>query len=189
MTDNKSGCCCGGHSHHHEHTHGGGCCGGHCHHHDHSHGGCCGSAQDIDVDPIPLDGLSEAEIQFLQDLVAHQYFPVAQFVLTSSTTDEFESVALSPVFVTDTKDTMEQIKNLGARLQALADKGFITLDYDIPLENYDYEEYFESEVFAYFKSTVEEAKTKPGFLGDTATIETGSMAPTDGCILSISGIL
>ncbi len=126
--------------------------------------------------------LSETEIHFLTHLVQYKYLPVAQFVLKSSKESDFESIAFSPVFITETSDTMEQVRNFGAKLKSLEDRGFLTLDFDIILTGYSYDEYYNSNVFSYFKSTVEETKGKENFLGDVATIQTGSICPTEYCI-------
>ncbi len=163
-------------SHNHEHKHTEDCCHGHHHDHgsscscSHDHHDCCSHIQ-----KGKLSELSDAEQHFLEHLALYKCLPVAQFVLKSSKEGSFESVALSPVFITETTDTMEQVKNFGEKLKNLEAKGFITLDYDIPIKDYSYSEYYESELFAYFKTTVEEGKNKTSFLGDVATIETGSM--------------
>lgn len=57
--------------------------------------------------------------------------------------------------------------------------GRITLDYGYALSGYSYEEYQNSTLFAYFSKTVEEAKGKSGFLGDTPVLEFGSIAPVE----------
>ena len=150
----------------------------HCHEHEHACGCGCSSSRE---DSSP-EKLSETEIHFLYHLVESHYYPVAQFILKSSKESDFESIALSPVFITDIKDTMEQVKNCGETLKMLEEQGFLTLDFDIPLNGYSYEQYYNSELFAYFKDTVEKGKEKENFLGDIAIMETGSIAPTDKCI-------
>jgi hypothetical protein len=55
----------------------------------------------------------------------------------------------------------------------------ISLDYDIPLQDYDYTQYTKSALYSYFKETVNEGKKNPGFLFDTAEIELGSIALTE----------
>ena len=61
----------------------------------------------------------------------------------------------------------------------LEEKGYLTLDYDYPLEGYPYTEYRQSDLYAYFCRTIEEAKGRPGFLGDTPVLELGSIAPAE----------
>ncbi len=158
-------CGCGGHHHGHHH-----------HEHDH-HGGCCGKHKNP-----KLEDLNDHEIHFLNHLLGYKFMPVTRFVVKSSKESDFENVVLEPVFVVEESDTMEFVKNFGNKLQKLENLGFLTLDYDIPLDGYNYNEYHNSEIFAYFKNTVEEAKGKDGFLGDIPEIECGSIAPTEKCI-------
>ena len=66
----------------------------------------------------------------------------------------------------------------GALLRRLSDLGLLTLDYDRPIADFDYSLYTESDLFAYFVRTIDEARGREGFLCDTAEIELGSMAVT-----------
>ncbi len=143
--------------------------------------GCSGNQNRCCGGKLTANALDDNEKHFLAHLLERLYLPVAQLVLKSSKESSFTCVTLSPVFIINVSDTMDQIKDFGKMLENLEEKGFITLDYDIPLDNYNYEEYTNSDVFAYFKECVEEGKTKEGFLGDIAIIEKGSIAPTDDC--------
>ncbi len=164
-------CGCKSHSHNHEHHHG---CG--CHTHS-SHDNCCKKHKEVSIENI-----SEVERHFLKHLLSYEFLPVARFIVKSSIEHDFENIALSPVFIVDIKDTMEEVKNFGKKLKKLEDLGLLTLDYDIPIENYQYSEYHNAEIFNYFKETVDSAKGKVGFLGDISIIECGSMAPTQKCV-------
>lgn len=158
--DEGSGCGCGG----------GGCCGG-------GHGGgCCGRHK-----PLQKEDLSEAQLAMIDQLLVYHYLPVARFVLTSSKEDDFVVHALEPVQLQTVNDSLGQVKERSAMLLDLEQKGFISIDYDIALSNYDYQDYYKSAVFAYFKQTVDEGAQHADFLGDTASIETGSLAITEKC--------
>ena len=74
---------------------------------------------------------------------------------------------------------MQQVKALGHELTLLEDMELITLDYDLPLQNYAYEEYRASSLFAYFVATVEEAAKQLHPTFDSPVLELGSMALTD----------
>ena len=74
---------------------------------------------------------------------------------------------------------MAMVKEAGAFLKKLEDMGLITLDYDIPLNGYAYQEYKDSALFEYFCATLKEGAGRPGFLGDTPVLELGSMALTE----------
>ena len=99
--------------------------------------------------------------------------------MSSSTEKEARFVSLAPVYITALDDSMETVKKIGAILSVLEKKGLISLDYDTPLQDYDYTQYTNSVLFAYFTETVNEGKKSPRFLCDTAEIEFGSMALTE----------
>ena len=63
-------------------------------------------------------------------------------------------------------------------VSCLAEHHIISLDYDIPLENCDYSEYEQSDVFAYLKETVAAGQSNPNFVFDMAALQFGSMALT-----------
>lgn len=142
-----------------------------CHDHNHSH-------EDIKP-PVNPATLTENQMEFLHQLYHRRYLPVARFTLTDSKESDFVSTALSPVYLTAAGDDMSTVKQAGAFLQKLEDIGLISLDYDLALGSYPYEEYKSSALYAYFCKTVAEGAGKPGFLGDTPVLELGSMALTE----------
>ncbi|MEG0541411.1 MAG: hypothetical protein RR528_03715 [Angelakisella sp.] len=149
--------------------------------HDH-HCGCGCSHDHIDTqhaNPSTTAEVTENQKNFLHQLSHTHYLPVARFVVEDSRETDFASIALSPVFIRSTADDMATVKEAGAFLQQLEDMGLITLDYDMPLNAYNYEEYKESALYEYFCATVAECATKPGFLGNTPVLELGSMALTE----------
>lgn len=150
----------------------------------HSDGGCCKTNTMTDIQ-LDFDSLSTNEKDFLNKLTSVQYLPLTQFVVKSTKEHDFSSIALSTVYLEDINETLEQIKNTKNMLESLSDKGFISLDYDIELENCDYNEYFSSDIFDYFKQTVLEGATKENYLGDIADIYKGSIAPTTQYLLTI----
>lgn len=143
---------------------------GSCHDHAHTH--------QADKSTAPI-AVTENQKNFLHQLGHHHFLPVARFTLKNSKEDDFISTALAPVFIRSTADDMAMVKEAGAFLQKLEDIGLITLDYDIPLNGYEYEEYKGCAVYEYFCATVAEGAAKPGFLGDTPVLELGSMALTE----------
>ena len=150
--------------HHHEHC---GCGHDHGHEHHHEHHG----------EHVCRQGtLTEAQAAFLHELEHHHYLPLARFLMESTVEDDFSSVSMAPVYLRDPEETMEQVKETGELLLDLERRGWITLDYDYPLEGYPYAEYRQSALYDYFCRTVEEAKGRPGFLGDTPVLELGSIA-------------
>ncbi len=106
------------------------------------------------------------------------FLPLARFLLKSSKSEHLESVALAPVYINNKYDNMESVKSRSAILKNLASQGLITLDYNEPLVNGNYQDYLESELYIYFIQTVEQGKGKDGFLFDIPDIELGSIALT-----------
>lgn len=124
-------------------------------------------------------GLTQAQRAFLDELSHHHFLPVARFLVESTVEDDFSCVALAPVYLRGPEETMAWVKETGAMLLDLEEKGYLTLDYGDPLEGYAYQEYRDSQLYAYFCKTVEEGRGRPGFLGDTPVLELGSIAPVD----------
>lgn len=153
------------HTEHHGHD----CDCGHDHSHDTSHS--CKIFQD--------GKLNEAADGFLQLLKTHHYLPCARFILKSSVEPEFSSVALAPVFINDGEESPDFLRRVGEVLLGLEHHGYISIDYDIPLEGSDYSYFKESKAYKLFEQSVEDAKSRERFLGDTATIEFGSIAPIE----------
>ena len=148
-------------------------------HDEHCGCGCGHDHHAKAVPPATPDELTENQKDFIHQLHHHHYLPVARFTLTDSREPDFCSTALAPVFIRNASDDMDTVKEAGAFLQKLEDMGLLTLDYDIPLGSYGYEEYEGSALYAYFCKTVAEGADKPGFLGNTPVLDLGSMALTE----------
>lgn len=157
MTNHEHGCCCGHDHAHHEHAHGEACACG-CEH-THFHG-----------------ELTAEEERVLDALEHFHYLPIVRFTLTSSKEDELYSVAMEPVYLVSEDESMEDARKDSAPFASLEEKGLITLDYDLPLQQYDYSLYENSALYAYFKASVAESAGRPGFLFDTPNLEKGSVA-------------
>lgn len=168
------GCGCGGHE---EST---GCgCGGH----DAGHScGCGGHEESTPFYTYNQEPLSDAQKTFLQQLAQCCYLPVARYVVKSTKESDFMMAAFGPAFIQGDHHSMAELHQVRTFLTDLEQLGLLALDYDIPLEGYDYAPYYESEVFTMLKETVAEGLGKEGFFGDTADIETGSMALTEAAM-------
>ena len=183
--DTNHSCDCGHDHGHHHHEHGEGCGCGHDHgHHHHEHGEGCGCGHDHghhqQFFPIFQEGvLNEVAEGFMHLLSTHKFLPCARFVVKSSSEPEFSNVALAPVFIDDGEEEVLVLRAMGEVLLGLEHHGFISIDYDIPLDNFDYSYFKESRAYRLFEQTVAEAKDKQGFLGDIAEIEFGSIAATE----------
>lgn len=163
MPDQDNHCCCS-----HEHDSG---CGNH-HTDCGQNGACSGGCQDSVI------YITEDEYAFLMKLAELPFLALTRFVMRSTTSEDAESVALAPVYMTDKNESMETVKKTGAILQSLEEKFMITLDYDMPLQNGDYAVYEESLLYQHFCNTVQEGSRQAGFLFDQPVLERGSMALT-----------
>lgn len=148
-----------------------------------NHCGCgCGHDHDHTPNataPATPDQVTPNQKDFLHELHHRHYLPVARFTLTDSRELGFLSTALAPVFIRSIGDDMAAVKEAGAFLQKLAGMGLLTLDYDMPLKGYGYEEYKDSALYAYFCDTAAEGVAKHNFLGNTPRLDLGSMALTE----------
>lgn len=164
--------------HHHccqHHDHEGGCgCG-----HDHGHEGCgCGCGCHGHAVPDELT-ITRAEGELLSRFSQTPFMPLARFVMRSTREDELEAVGMPAVYLEVADAPMEQVRATAQSLERMEKLGLITLDYDIPLREYDYGAYESSALYASFRAMVEEGGGKPGFLFDQPILELGSMALTD----------
>ncbi|MEA5014792.1 MAG: hypothetical protein VB099_09555 [Candidatus Limiplasma sp.] len=143
----------------------------------HQHDEHCGCGHTHAPIPTP-DGLTPTQADILLALRQRQCLPVASFSLGKTGDEARRGVALAPVYLSSPEDSMEQVKELGHELSLLEEMDLLTLDYDMPLQNYPYEEYKASTLYAYFVKTVEEAAQRPDSTFDTPLLELGSMALT-----------
>ena len=160
------------HSEHHHHEH----CGCGEHHHEHSEHCGCGHTHA----PIPIpEGLTPLQVDFLVGLYQRKYLPIACFSLTNSNDTARYTMALEPVYISAPEDSMEQVKQLGKELLLLESMDLIAIDYDATIQNYAYQEYKTSTLYAYFVKTVAEAAARPAPTFDTPNLELGSMCLTE----------
>ncbi len=136
----------------------------------------CGCAH---TEPIVPEGLTRMQVDILLALAMRRYLPVACFSLAKEGVDGPNAIALDPVYLSSPDDSMELVKEIGAELVALEEGGLITLDYDLPLKGYPYEEYITSDLYALFVQTVKEATALPDHAYDTPVLELGCMALTE----------
>lgn len=152
-----------------------------CHHGDHEHSTerrCCGKCSVCSCHVKKTFGITEREYEFLCSLARTPFLPLARFVMTSTKSERLQAVALEPVYLKDAGDSMEQIRETGELLVALEEKGFITLDYDRPLQGCAYETYLNSHAYQAFQKAVAEGHAHEGFLFDTSGVEFGSLTLT-----------
>lgn len=158
-------CKCGGHGA------GGGCCGGHVKH-DHAQDDFDAPAKVVESRPATAEQRS-----FLQNFEKMAPLPIAKYLVKSSTEHSFENVALGDVCLRSANDSIALIKETAAFLQGLEASNLIAIDYETPMADDCYAHFYASDSYALFEQTVAEGGAQ-GFLGDTATLEKGSIVMT-----------
>lgn len=128
--------------------------------------------------------LTKEEQNFINLIDKHLYLPVAEFIIKGD--EHFEILALSPVFIENIHQSMDETKEIGNILKKLEEYQIITLDFDIALEKFDYNDYKTSDIYKYFCQTVDLANEKEGFLGKKPYIQCGSIALTKRGIKFVS---
>ena len=71
-------------------------------------------------------------------------------------------MALAPVYLRSPDEGLDTVKETAALLLELEEMGYLTLDYDYPLDRYSYKEYKESKLYDYFCRTVAGRKRTKG---------------------------
>lgn len=84
------------------------------------------------------DALSQSERDLLLELAQTPFLPIAQFQRRESYFAAQEPLDPSPVYLHTGTETTADIELTSLALRRLASRGYITLDYDIPLSGYDY---------------------------------------------------
>lgn len=82
--------------------------------------------------------LQEPERTLLAELAQTPFLPIVQFQRRESYFDAPEPLDPSPVYLRTGAETTSDIELTSLALRRLASRGYITLDYDIPLSGYDY---------------------------------------------------
>lgn len=106
--------------------------------------------------------LDLGEMVLMYELMQTPFLPVCRLVELSP--NEKKTI-LEPIYFNDPQTSLDEIKEIGSALKAMAERGLITIDYDIPLQNCDYNEYKTSNILQN--------------CGENAELELGSMALTN----------
>lgn len=89
--------------------------------------GGCGSSE-----------LNREERAILLELAQTPFLPLVQFVRRESYFAPLEPLEPSPVYLRTGEEDTAEIELVSLALRRLASRGYLTLDYDIPLSGYDY---------------------------------------------------
>ena len=120
--------------------------------------GGCGSSE-----------LNREERAILLELAQTPFLPLVQFVRRESYFAPLEPLEPSPVYLRTGEEDTAEIELISLALRRLASRGYLTLDYDIPLSGYDYVLYQTSALCR------RRAQMSPGY---TILPKRGSMALT-----------
>lgn len=82
--------------------------------------------------------LNEQEKALLLELAQTPFLPLSQFSRRESYFSPLEPLNPSPIYLRTGTETTAEIELTSLALRRLASRGYITLDYDVPLSGYDY---------------------------------------------------
>lgn len=82
--------------------------------------------------------LNREERAILLELAQTPFLPLVQFVRRESYFAPLEPLEPSPVYLRTGEEDTAEIELISLALRRLASRGYLTLDYDIPLSGYDY---------------------------------------------------
>ncbi|MCD8051487.1 MAG: hypothetical protein LUE89_07405 [Clostridiales bacterium] len=118
--------------------------------------------------PAPL---TDPERQLLDLLAQNAFLPVARFLLRSPENPELSFVMSAPVYLTGPETTQEELRTAGTALLQLQRRGFLTLDYGVPLSGFDYAAWERSTLYRQFAQSAATPGAEP-------QLEPGSAALT-----------
>lgn len=115
--------------------------------------------------------LNDCEKALLDELARNAFLPVARFLITNPEDPELSFVMSAPVYLPTLDADSEELKRCGSALLNLRKRGYITLDYGVPLSGFDYEAWKKSDFYDRFAFSVEAPGAVP-------MLEPGSVALT-----------
>ncbi|MCD7821443.1 MAG: hypothetical protein LUC35_02320 [Clostridiales bacterium] len=118
--------------------------------------------------PAPL---TEPERRMLDLLAQNAFLPVARFLLRSPEDPELSFVMSAPVYLDRPEATQQELRTAGTALLQLQRRGFVTLDYGVPLTGFDYTAWERSALYRQFAQAAAAPGTEP-------QLEPGSAALT-----------
>ncbi|MCD7858104.1 MAG: hypothetical protein LUG55_09995 [Clostridiales bacterium] len=91
--------------------------------------------------PNALPPLTEPEKALLVKLSTYAYLPVCRFLVRSPENPELSFVMSAPVYLEAEDSAPDAVKTWGEALLLLQKRGYITLDYGVPITGADYDLY------------------------------------------------
>lgn len=91
------------------------------------------------------------EERHLMDLLAQRAFlPVARFLLENPDNSALSFVMSAPVYLETEQDTPQDLSRAGTALLSLQKRQYVTLDYNVPLQGFDYSAWERSQYYQNF---------------------------------------
>ncbi|MCD8142587.1 MAG: hypothetical protein LUD83_04830 [Clostridiales bacterium] len=91
--------------------------------------------------PNALPPPTEPEKALLAKLSTYAYLPVCRFLVRSPENPELSFVMSAPVYLEAEDSAPDAVKTWGEALLLLQKRGYITLDYGVPISGADYDLY------------------------------------------------
>ncbi|MCD8342263.1 MAG: hypothetical protein LUC87_08980 [Clostridiales bacterium] len=91
--------------------------------------------------PNALPPLTAPERELLSRLSAYAYLPVCRFLVRNPEQPELSFVMSAPVYLEAEDSSPDAIRTWGEALLLLEKRGYITLDYGVPIVGADYDLY------------------------------------------------
>lgn len=145
-------------------------------------GGCGSNAKTLN-----MQELTKSETDFIAELLSHCYLPVTQFILEDKSQSDFSLEIYSPVYIANSEQIISATTEIGKMLENLEQRGILSLDYDIPLSNYDYDDYYKSLAYTSFEASANTEIAQTDSSDIYPTIRKGSMTLTQQYLTAIDG--
>ncbi len=117
--------------------------------------------------------LTQEEKKILLNMEQEKRFPIVRLELHSSQ-EEAVNTALNYVWITDENDSMELVKERGAAMKSLMEKGLVFIDYTIKVwVAGDYDVYYKSKIYEFLCHTVMENSKHPNTIFDLPYMRKG----------------
>lgn len=83
----------------------------------------------------PMDGQEKA---LLAKLGVYAYLPICRLVARNTLREQSYVVVAAPLYLEEPHTPASEAEDVSRALQALYTRGYVTLDYQLPLQGYDY---------------------------------------------------
>lgn len=125
----------------------------------------------------PMDGTERALLAKLGELA---YLPVCRYLARSPEHPALSFVMAAPVYLEDAADSPETVRRFGEALLSLRRRGYLTLDYGVPIAGADYARFRASRHFAEFAALCVPPQAEPFLEEGSAGLTLQGQEAADG---------